>query len=244
MKKKISPKYFDNYTYSKKVQLAHLGKYAAELYGHSIDFSVCDLKCYQDLLVYGFIIENISPGSRILEIGGGDSRVLGKLASSYECWNIDKYQGRGNGPTKAPESKEYHLIKDYIGSFNPLARNRYFDFVFSISVLEHTKESSEKSFLNILKDMNRVMAPGALSLHCLDLVIKQKGIWSNPILMFLFEKSNTVNRFVPFQELLADNDLYLMTKDGYDRCWRDITHKEYDEFGKPFSYNVLMQKKR
>ncbi|BBO73745.1 hypothetical protein DSCW_11620 [Desulfosarcina widdelii] len=224
--------------------MACLAACAVGLYGCHVDFSVCDLKCYQDLLVYGFVIENVSPGSRVLEIGGGDSRVLGSLTAEYECWNIDKYEGLGNGPVKASDEKGNRLVKDYIGNFNPMLKEQYFDFVFSISVLEHIREDRGITFADILMDMERVMAPGALSLHCLDLVIKNEFVWSSPILKFLFEKSVTLNRFVPFQELLADGNIYMMTEEAYDSCWRDITQKEYAAFGKPFSYNILMQKMR
>ena len=38
--------------------------------------AICDLKVYQDYITYLFITRNVPKGSRILEVGGGDSRIL------------------------------------------------------------------------------------------------------------------------------------------------------------------------
>ncbi|MBK8551291.1 MAG: hypothetical protein IPL53_09635 [Ignavibacteria bacterium] len=35
---------------------------------------------------------------KILEIGGGDSRILKHFSKDFECWNLDKMEGLGNGP--------------------------------------------------------------------------------------------------------------------------------------------------
>ena len=64
------------------------------------DPAICDLKVYQDYLTYCFILRNVPPGSRILDVGGGDSRVLKFLSKEYECWNADKCEGLGNGPIR------------------------------------------------------------------------------------------------------------------------------------------------
>lgn len=239
---KISADNFIPYTYSKKSHLSLLVNYANELYDRQIDFSLSDLKCYQDLLVFGFIKENIPLGSKILDIGGGNSRVLGKLSQTYECWNIDKLEGLGNGPITECIQNNYKLVQDYIGNFNRELKNEYFDFVFSISALEHTPPNDDGLFSNILTDINRVLSPGGFSLHCFDLVMNENSIWTNPLLPYLFENSLTLNKFIPFSELLIDDDIYVMTKSAYDKCWRSITQKPYEVFGKPVSYNILWQK--
>jgi len=242
MHSSISPTNFDHYTYSRKSHLSVLARYAYELYGREVDFSLCDLKSYQDLLVFGFIKENIPTGSKILEIGGGHSRVLNKLADTYECWNIDKHEGLGNGP-KAPQ-RQYNsrLILDYIGNFTPHLPNEYFDFVFSISVLEHSPPDKNEIYSKILADINRTLAPNAFSLHCLDLVKHPKHIWTNPLLLYLFANLPTINIFIPLDELLTAEDMHVMTQEAYDRNWKSITCKDYMLFGKPFSYNILWRR--
>lgn len=242
MKITISEKNFDRYTYSKKSHLSLLAYYSNELYGHQIDFSLCDLKCYQDLLIFGFIKENIPLGSKILEVGGGNSRVLDKLSQIYECWNIDKFEGLGNGPVTEHDKNNYTLIQDYIGNFNSELKDEYFDFVFSISALEHTPSDDKRLFPKILMDINRVLCPDGCSLHCFDLVMSQTSIWTNPLLPYLFDNSSPLHQFIPFSELLSDDDIYVMTEAAYDKCWRSITQKTYEQFGKPFSYNILWSK--
>ncbi|GAI29988.1 unnamed protein product, partial [marine sediment metagenome] len=133
---------FDDFTYSKKSHFALFKGYDVELYGKSIDPDACDLKAYQDLLVFSFIKENIPRGSRILDIGGGKSRILNYFKNNYECWNLDKLEGLGNGPV-AVGSEGCRLVKDYIGCFNKELPDNYFDFVFSISALEHVPEDDE-----------------------------------------------------------------------------------------------------
>src|SRR4029434_2211148 len=46
------------------------------------DPAVCDLKVYQDYLTYCFIRLTVPPGSRILDVSGGDSRILKFFAES------------------------------------------------------------------------------------------------------------------------------------------------------------------
>jgi hypothetical protein len=69
----------------------------------------CDLKVYQDLFVYSFILENIPKGARILEVGGGESRIISCLKEDYEFWNLDKLEGQGQGP-----KINYQNMKDFL----------------------------------------------------------------------------------------------------------------------------------
>ena len=107
---------FSRFTYSKKSHFLCFDDYDLRLYGKKINPLDSDLKVYQDLLIYTFIQQNISKGAKILEIGGGISRILPAIKDYYECWNIDKMEGLGNGPT-TETTQDYRLIKDYIGNF-------------------------------------------------------------------------------------------------------------------------------
>jgi hypothetical protein len=91
--------------------------------------STCDLKVYQDLLIYSFIINNLTPGSRILEIGGGESRVIECLKRDYEFWNLDKLEGKGFGPKRLLNTDGFILVKDDIGNFSKKLPETYFDLV-------------------------------------------------------------------------------------------------------------------
>jgi hypothetical protein len=164
------PTNFYYYNYAKYTHFDVLQKYSKDLYADEIDPDQCDLKEYQDLIVFSFIRNTIPPGSRILEVGGGNSRLLAKLHSEYECWNVDKFEGLGNGPI-AIEPHTYKLIKAYMGEFSNEIPDNYFDFVFSVSALEHVDPNDSKLHQSIVQDINRVLKYGGYSLHCFDVVV-------------------------------------------------------------------------
>lgn len=231
----------DEFTYSKKGHFALLQSAALELYGHPVDPAVCDLKRYQDLLVFEFIKRHVPKGSRILEVGGGDSRILNYFWRDYECWNIDPLDGSGNGLRQLDPGGRYKLVQDFMGKFSPELPNDYFDFVFSISTLENTGEDAQ-SMDNIQKDIHRVLKPGGYSFHLFDCVIKPDQVWIHRLLPSLFFSQTMANRWVEPEKLMADPDLYTMTKAAYEGFWMPVTREPYESFGKPFSYQALWQK--
>ena len=212
-----------------------------ELFGKPMDPEECDLKVYQDLLMFCFIKFNIPHGSKILDIGGGDSRILRYFKNVHECWNIDKLEGVGNGPTDI-DTSGFRLVHDYMGNFNDELPENYFDLVFSISTLEHVPLDDEKTYENILKDINRVLKPGGYSVHCIDVVLKEDYVWTNEIMPYFFRNVEMINQFIPLLEILKDPDLFVMSKKYYERTWQITTGKSYEEFGRPGSYNFLWRK--
>lgn len=232
----------DNFTYSK---LDHFEIFRG-LPFHSYntgdpDPAVCDLKVYQDYLVYCFIRRNVAPGSRLLEVGGGDSRILRFFSREYECWNIDKCEGMGNGPVKF-SSPDYKIIYDYMGSFNPVLPDGYFDFVFSISALEHTPEDPLIRAA-IADDIDRVLKPAALSFHCFDIVVLPGGPhWVNGLIPHLYRTRVILNGWTSPDLIVADPRSYFMSEYAYNLSWKPIVKKSYAEMGRPLSYNLLWRK--
>jgi hypothetical protein len=199
----IGPHNFNEFTYSKNAHFRFFQKnnYDEILFGKRIDSEYCDLKVYQDLLTFSFILQNIKPGSKVLEIGGAESRILKYFRNEFECWNLDKLEGVGNGPTKI-NSDGFRLISDYIGNFNSELPERYFDLVFSISTFEHIPMEDETVFENIRKDIDRLLKKGGLSLHCIDhctdlLLGSIDEAWTNPIIPYFFKNEKTLNKFIP-----------------------------------------------
>ncbi len=235
---------FDHFTYSKLSHFAYFKsqKYDLEYLGKEIHPETCNLKDYQDLLVFAFIKENLPKGSKILDVGGADSRILKHFHKDYECWNIDKLEGVGNGCKSLDPAGRYRLVRDYMGNFNPELPDNYFDFVFSISALEHVPQDNPELFKNVRDDLNRVLKPGGCSLHCFDIVITPDSVWTNPLLPFLFQTQPTLNRFIPLESLRSDPDLYVLTEAAYNQRWKKTTQQSYQDFGKPLSYNILWQK--
>jgi len=198
---------------------------------------ICDLKVYQDYLVYCYILRNIPKGSKILEVGGGDSRVLKFFSGDYECWNADKCEGLGNGPIKFA-SPHYRIVYDYVGSNNPELPDAYFDFVFSISALEHTPEDPAIR-VNVLKDISRVLKRGCPSFHCFDAILRLGGkSWVNGLIPYLYGNALMQTRSVPLEEIEQDKDTYAMSQGAYDANWKPITKSSYAEFGRAFSLNL------
>jgi glycosyltransferase involved in cell wall biosynthesis/ubiquinone/menaquinone biosynthesis C-methylase UbiE len=235
------PEHFNHYTYARRSHWKLFDNIDTELYGKKIHPDKEQLKFYQDLLVLRFIRDNVSPGSRILDVGGGISRILAHLAPNYECWNIDKLDGVGNGP-RAVKDPPYRLVRDYMGNFNSELPDGYFDLVFSISALEHVPQHDSALFDSIINDINRVLKPGGLSLHLFDIVLKQKGMWNNKFTQYIFENVATINQPATEDEMRRDPDLYAMSEEAYNKTWLHTTKVPYAEHGLPSSLNILWRK--
>ncbi len=234
---------FNEFTYSKPDHMKYFldKNYDMELYGYKVDPDDCSLKVYQDLLVFAFIKENIPSGSRMLDIGGGYSRVLKYYKDDYECWNIDKLEGLGNGPTEM-NMEGIKLVLDYMGNFNKELPDNYFDFVFSISALEHVPEDDPTLFIKIFQDIDRVSKEGAYIFHAFDVVIKGDYVWTNKLMLHFFQNSKPLNDFIYLDKLKEASDIYVMAEKYYENNWRSSTNKSYEDFGKPLSYNILWKK--
>ncbi len=90
---RITVKNFPFFTYSKNSHFAYFKNNGLALYNKKIDKDDCDLKVYQDLLIYTFILENITKGSKILEIGGGNSRILRAIRKDMNVGILTSWRG-------------------------------------------------------------------------------------------------------------------------------------------------------
>ncbi len=234
------PENFADFLYARKSHFAAFCGLDQALYGQAVDPRTCDLKMYQDLLVLAFIRAHVPVGARLLEVGGGNSRLLAHLSGRYECWNIDRFEGLGNGPHQ-PEAAGYRIVRDYMGAFNQELPEGWFDLVFSISALEHTPEKPE-TYRRILDDIHRVLKPDGWSLHLLDVVFKPEGFWTSSFVPYLFKHAHPVGAMPDPQAMRRDPDLYIMSEAAYNWGWKHITGKTWQDFGQPTSINVLWRK--
>ena len=91
-------------------------------------------------------------------------------------------------------------------------------------------------------DIDRLLKPGGYSLHCFDVIWRKDGVWSNELLYYMDGRAPVLNPLIPWSEVTADPDLYVKSRSAYDALWRPLTNQTYEEFGRPFSYNLLWQK--
>jgi SAM-dependent methyltransferase len=125
-----------------------------------------DLKYIQDAWVFSEIID--STGLRILEIGGGNSRILPVLGRQNEIWNAEEYLGADGGPSKIPDIPGMRLVRAKIGDFSSDLPDSYFDLIFSVSVIEHIPIPALPNFW---KDQRRLLRPGGRIVHAIDLYV-------------------------------------------------------------------------
>ena len=234
----LTPEKFYHFLYSR---LSHFTEFHVLPGYHCQSPATCDLKVYQDALVFTYILDNLPKGARLLEVGGGESRVIEALKNQYEFWNLDKLEGEGFGPKVLYSDKSFTLVSDYIGSFSPKLPNEYFDLVFSISTLEHIPQD-RLTISAVIEDIQRVLKPGGYSLHCIDALISKDHFIFPDIISVLHQKGLMELPIPSKDTLLADSDLWLLPKYSFYTRWYHLVRKSMSSFGHPFSINVLWKK--
>ncbi len=137
--------------------------------------SVNNLKDIQDHYVLNRL--QSERGARILEVGGADCRVMRTFAEGNECWNAEKFDGRGAGPKKVIETPGVRNVLAYLGDFSSDLPADYFDIVFSVSVVEHIETDLLESFF---RDIARVLKPGGRTFHAIDAYVFDRERFDEP----------------------------------------------------------------
>lgn len=134
------------------------------------------LKTMQDL----FILQRLQgfKGATIGEVGGGASRVLPELARNNKCFNIEPFEGVGNGPQEEIRLPGVGNIRASVGKSQPSIDDATFDVLFSISVVEHVKNEDLQGFFD---DCVRILKPGGVMYHAIDIYISARPsqFWQN-----------------------------------------------------------------
>ena len=121
------------------------------------------------------ILSQIPKGGRLLEIGGDCCLVADFLQRrGYEVWNVDPYINYGGGAGKYEEiKKRFPNIKIIRGFLKDMELpGKYFDAVYSISVLEHVSVDEVK---DTFSKCRYVMKKNGLSIHAVDYCIEGPG---------------------------------------------------------------------
>lgn len=133
-----------------------------------------DLKGIQDAYILSRLHDVAS--SRILEIGGGNSRVLARLSQTglrNECWNADRFEGVGQGPLNNSNDARIRTVPCFIGDFDETLPTGHFDYVISVSVVEHVPVDRLDDFF---ADSARLLRTGGILLHAIDLYVFDAGV--------------------------------------------------------------------
>jgi SAM-dependent methyltransferase len=148
-----------------------------------------NLKEIQDTFILS-LLKHVQ-GKHILEVGGGTSRIAPLLAQKNEVWLIDGYEGKHGGPAKPPRLPGVKIVVGYMGQFLRDLPDDYFDYVFSVSVIEHVLAAD---YAACFKDIARVLKSGGETIHAVDL--------------YLFDDANESEQAIRFQKRFA---IYLNT---------------------------------
>jgi SAM-dependent methyltransferase len=143
-----------------------------------VDPQRVDLKGIQDAYVLSRLAD--VTGQRVLEIGGGNSRVLAAVGAPgrmNECWNAEKFEGFAGGPTANENAAQVRHANCFVGEFSSELPNAYFDYVISVSVVEHVPTDRLESFF---ADTARVLKRGGRIIHAIDAYLFDHDAGTDP----------------------------------------------------------------
>jgi hypothetical protein len=127
------------------------------------------LKSIQDAMVFDSIGD--VAGKRILEVGGGLSRLLPWLSRANECVLADPLDGRDGGPKRIPNAP-YEVVAEEVGANQVLLDTlKPFDLVFSVSVVEHVPLDQLDGFFGGCRS---VLKSGGRMIHLIDLYVTER----------------------------------------------------------------------
>jgi SAM-dependent methyltransferase len=125
------------------------------------------LKSVQDAIAFTFLHD--LTGSRVVEVGGGNSRILPPLAAAAnQCLNIDKFDGGHGGPNKVPKISGIDNVIGYVGDSTVAATVGQCDALFSVSVVEHVPAAELSDFF---ANCAALLRPGGLMVHLIDVYL-------------------------------------------------------------------------
>ena len=161
------------------------------------------LKTWQDVAVHEHIRD--ASGKKIAEIGGGNSRILRRLSDQNRCVNVDKLEGQHGGPKGEQALPNVETVRVFLGEFSDQLEESSFDLVISVSVVEHVPDAMLGPFLD---DALRIMKPGAVSLHAIDMYLADAEIPASKRRLDRYRAWLEDPRLRPLGEMEADRAVF------------------------------------
>ena len=236
---------FNDFSFSKKSHFRIFHEYNVDhtLYGKRIEPDDSDIRIYQNLLIYTFVILNLDKGSKIIELGNDYSPVFEKLKLDYECWKFVKPIELKNKFETIEDISDDLINKPDIKESEKL-KLHYFDLVYSISALESLPES-EVSLKETALNIRNFLKPMGFSINCFTNALnKDNVVWSHKLINYIYEKESTVNSFIDNSKIIHDNDLFIISEKYFNEYLKIHTGVTFQEFGKMYSYNVFWKNER
>ena len=185
--------------------------------------SICglngDLKNVQRPWVIKAILANVPLGGKLLEIGGGEplaAKILTQLG--YGVTIVDPYDGTANGPTEyayyKAKYKNIKLIRKYFKNDVEQLKNKKFDCIYSISVLEHVPDAEIESLFDTCK---KYITKNGHFIHAIDHVFMGNGqqAHEDKLRLMLQQLSLDSQLDILFDTIRNDVDAYFMSAEGH-----------------------------
>lgn len=127
------------------------------------------------------------------------------------------------------DRENFHAI-EALGAATPSSGvPEKFDAILSGSWLDQVTTAEQLACL--VARLKRHIKPGGLNLHGATAVIHPDYFWTGPAAAFLRDAFGLASW--ELDSLLADPDLYTMSRKAYDLQWAAVTKRPYDDFGRP-----------
>jgi hypothetical protein len=107
--------------------------------------------------------------------------------------------------------------------------------------VEHFSGNQE-DLVGILSDIERLIRPGGISLHCIDALLFSDHYFVHPLVSTIRSQIKEVELETDFETIANDKDLWLLPPFAYYTRWFPLTRKRLKPFGHPFSLNILWRK--
>lgn len=233
--KEISFSKLDHFEYFQKLGIDKL------IYRKTIEPIDCDIKNYQNMLIYSFVKDNIKPGSNILEIGNLTSPVSKILNSKgYSCWSLG-FNFITTDNTKKNKNKIEWTLKDDKGKIVDYFPENFFEFSFSISAFVKIPDNERLQFA-FLEKIKYLLKPLKYSLFSfLNAKNSEDVVWFNPFMEYLFENAFILNDKYSKSSILNNENLFIMSEEYFNKHWKTSDKMTYDKNGRFFAYSVLWQ---